>query len=81
MSCLADSNLTAIREGRAADLLAGVGEGGGHALMFGGGTGWRRRCDVCYPSHVNQPLVRALAMRVCGGRAHASERARTGVSS
>lgn len=38
MSCLADSNLTAIREGRAADLLAVVGEGGGHALMFGGGT-------------------------------------------
>lgn len=25
MSCLADSNLTAIREGRAADLLAGGG--------------------------------------------------------
>lgn len=41
MSCLADSNLTAIREGRAADLLAWRGGGaGGHAPMFGGGTGW-----------------------------------------
>lgn len=43
MSCLADSNLTAIREGRAADLLAGGG--GSSALMFGRGGGLGRRCN------------------------------------
>lgn len=39
MSCLADSNLTAIREGKAADLLAGGRRGGRHALMLGSGMG------------------------------------------
>lgn len=37
MSCLADSNLTAIREGRVRDLLA-WGGGGGAVMFWGGGV-------------------------------------------
>ena len=59
MSCLADSNLTAIREGlgwrwrRYRDVLCC----GGVMVALG--------CDICSPSHRNQPASVCVCVGVC----------------